>query len=306
MTRTLEGVMAPLVSTFDPRDGAIAREPFVANVEAHLAAGLAGVLVAGSSGEAALLDEAERRSLVAWAREVVPVDRWLLAGVGAESTRLTVQRARDAASAGADAVLVVSPHYYTRRMTDAALLAHFSAVADASPVPVLLYNIPVYAHLTLPAHVVATLAEHENVIGMKDSAGDLPMLDQYLAIRSSRFAVLTGNAGTTQVALERGAAGAILAVALFAGHVALGLYEAVRRGDQAAAVLLQQRLVPLGRDVAAAFGPAGLKAAMDVVGLDGGPLRGPLLALDESERSRVHALCAEAGLCAGGGVRVLA
>jgi 4-hydroxy-2-oxoglutarate aldolase len=292
----LAGIMAPVVSTFDAAGGELAREPFARNVRAHLAAGLAGVVVAGSSGEAALLDEEERATLVALARELVPPDRWLIAGVGGESTRVTITRARAAASAGADRVLVVSPHYFGRRMSEAALRAHFTAVADASPVPVLLYNIPVYAHLVLPPTLVAELAEHPNVAGMKDSAGDLAVLDLYLQAQSPSFRVLTGSGGTLAAALARGASGGILAVALFAAALALGVEAAARGGDSGAADALQGRLVPLARDVAAALGPAGLKYAMDVVGLDGGMPRPPLLPLDERERAQVHEALAAAGV----------
>jgi 4-hydroxy-2-oxoglutarate aldolase len=183
----LRGVLAPAVTPFDDAGGAPARDACARNVRAHLAAGLAGVLVAGSSGEAALLDDDERARLVASARELVP-GRPL-----ADRRRGRRVDARDhparavAADAGADAVLVVSPHYYGRRMTEAALLAHFGAVADASPVPVLLYNIPVYAHLVLSPAFVARMARHPNVIGMKDSAGDLPTLERYLDAQGSRL-----------------------------------------------------------------------------------------------------------------------
>ena len=119
MTRPLAGVMAPAVTPFDDT-GALGRAAFERNVRAHLEAGLSGVVVAGSSGEAALLDEGERAALVASARPLVPADRWLIAGIGGESTRVVVQRARTAADAGADAVLVVSPHYYCKRMSELA------------------------------------------------------------------------------------------------------------------------------------------------------------------------------------------
>ena len=291
----LRGVFAPVVSPFDPATGDLARDPFVRTVRAHLAAGLAGVLVAGSSGEAALLDEAERRSLVAWAREAAgqaPV----LAGVGGESTRVTVRRAREAADAGADAVLVVAPHYYARRMTDDALADHFTAVADASPRPVLLYNIPVYAHLVLSPDLVARVAHHPNVAGMKDSAGDLAVLARYLEARSPGFAVLTGHAGTFDTALGMGVDGGILAAALFAPGLTLAVAEARGRGDDAAAAAAQAALAPLARDVVAAIGPPGLKCAMDLVGLAGGPPRPPLRACDAAERARVAALLTAAGL----------
>jgi 4-hydroxy-2-oxoglutarate aldolase len=168
----LSGVFAPVVSTFDAATGELDGGAFRRNVRAHLGAGLAGVVAAGSSGEAALLDDDERRTLVAWARDAAggaPV----IAGVGAESTRATVRRAREAADAGADLVLVVAPHYYGRRMTDEALYAHFAAVADASPRPVLLYNIPVYAHLVLSPALVARRGRAPERGGDEGQRGDL-------------------------------------------------------------------------------------------------------------------------------------
>ena len=145
---TLGGLMVPAVSTFDAR-GDLDRAAFQFNLEAHLAHGVDGVLVAGSSGESALLDDDDRRTLLAWARETVPDTKWLLAGVGSESTRQTIARARDAKAAGATAALVISPHYFLKRMTEEALLAHFRAVADASPLPVMLYNLSLI-HISEP------------------------------------------------------------------------------------------------------------------------------------------------------------
>ncbi len=297
MPLALTGVFAPVVTPF-AADGALDRAAFVRNVRAHHAAGLAGVVTAGSSGEAALLDDDERARLAEWARETLGPEGTVIAGVGAESTRATVRRTRDAAGAGADAVLVVAPHYYSRRMDDAAVLAHYSAVADASPLPVLLYNIPVYAHFALSPKVVGTLAVHPNVAGMKDSAGDLPMLERYVAAQGPAFRVLTGHAGTYATALALGVRGGILAAALFAPAVVLAVTEAHARGDTAAANDAQGRLTPLGRDVVAAFGPAGLKCALNLVGMDGGAPRAPLLACTDAERAVVEARLAEAGVLA--------
>ncbi|MBV9881020.1 MAG: dihydrodipicolinate synthase family protein [Gemmatirosa sp.] len=295
MPNTLGGMMVPLVTPFDDA-GELARDRFERQVRYYLDAGVSGVLVAGSSGEAALLDDDERARLVSWARELVPADRWLLAGIGAESTRATIRRAQDAEEAGADAVLVVAPHYYQRRMTDAALEAHFRAVADASPLPVLLYNVPAYAHLVLSPSLVASLATHANVVGMKDSAGNLPVLAEYLTAQSSTFRVLTGSGQTTREALVAGASGAIVAVGVFAAPLVVALEDAVRHGDSAAAEAIQARLTPLARTIVAEMGPPGLKGAMDAVGLDAGAPRAPLRPLDDAERARVAALLAECGV----------
>lgn len=280
--------MVPAVSTFHA-DGSIDGSAFSANLDAHMAQGIDGVLVAGSSGESALLEDDDRRQLLTLARERVPADRWLIAGIGSESTRQTIARARMARETGADAVLVVSPHYYLKRMTEAALLAHFQAVADASPLPVLLYNIPSYAHVVLSPSLVATMAGHPNVIGMKDSAGNLPVLREYFAASSDSFRVLTGSGATVVPALEIGVAGAILAIALFAGPTVRLMVDAYRAGRGVEAASIQAQLAPLATDVAAAFGPAGIKAAMDMVGLRGGPTRAPLLPLTPAELAIVRA-----------------
>lgn len=294
--KRLGGVMAPATTPFSA-NGDVDAAAYMANLRAHLAAGLSGIVVGGSTGEAALLSEEERLVLVDAARAVVPEDRWLIAGIGAESTRLTMVRARTAAQRGADMVLVVAPHYYGPGvLTPEALRTHYLRVADASPVPVLLYNIPKFTHLTLEPALVEELARHDNVLGMKDSAGDLARLEGYLASQGDDFTVLTGHAPTLARALPLGARGAILAVSTFAPALALDVLRlTVELGEEAAADA-QARLTPLGRDVAGAMGPAGIKAAMDLVGLAGGEPRAPLLALGALDRARVAEMLAAAGV----------
>lgn len=287
--------MVPAVSTFTP-DGALDRAAFERNLEAHLGFGMEGVLVGGSSGESSMLEDDDRRQLLTWARAKVPAGKWLLAGIGSESTRLTISRAHMAKEIGADAVLVISPHYFLKRMTEQALIAHFTAVADASPLPVLLYNMPAYAHIVLSGEFVATMSQHPNVIGMKDSAGNLPMLEQYLASQGPNFRVLTGSGGTVIPALERGASGAILAIALYAGPTVRRMVEMFRNGQREEAAALQARIVPIATDIGGAFGPAGIKAAMDMVGLSGGAPRSPLLPLNDDERAIVRARLEAAGV----------
>jgi 4-hydroxy-2-oxoglutarate aldolase len=287
----LDGVMVPETTPFGA-DGGIDERAFEDNVRAHLAAGVLGIVTAGSTGEAALLGKGERARLVECARALVSEDGWLIAGVGAESTRATVRRARTAALAGADAVLVVAPHYYGAAMTDTALETHYRRVADDSPVPVILYNIPKYAHFALSAALVAALAKHENIVGIKDSSGDLDSLRGYLSSQSEAFTVLTGSGGTLLAALELGARGGILAVGCFAARTAVDVFEAHGRGDRAAARSAQEKLVPLSREIVGALGPAGIKAAMDAVGLRGGAVRGPLTDLDAAQRLAIARLLA--------------
>ena len=163
---SLNGIFAPLVTPF-AANGDIDTAAFAFNIRAHLDSGLSGVVIAGSTGEAALLDESERSSLVEVARDILPKNKTLIVGAGAESTRYANRLARNAAARGADAVLVVAPHYYSAAMTSDALLRHYRAVADASPIPVILYNIPKYMHFAIPPHVVTELARHPNIIGIR-------------------------------------------------------------------------------------------------------------------------------------------
>ncbi|HEY9514832.1 MAG TPA: dihydrodipicolinate synthase family protein [Gemmatimonadaceae bacterium] len=292
----LQGIIGPVVTPFDPETGELAPVAFKANLRSHMAVGLSGVLVAGSTGEAALLDEGERLQLVEWARTVVPDDRILLVGTGAESTRATIARTRAAAERGADAVLVVPPHYFGPAMTPDALATHFCRVADESPVPVLLYNMPKYTHITFEPDLVHELSKHGNIAGMKDSAGDVEHLRGYVGAQSEHFTVLTGHAGALYAALEMGARGAVLAVSLFAGPLALEVYSAFADGDMARAGRAQTQLQGLNKEIVGTLGVAGVKAAMDLAGLRGGPTRAPLLALRAKEREHVAQLLSAADI----------
>ena len=297
MTLSLAGIFAPVTTPFVV-GGEVDAPGFAANIKAHLDAGLSGVVVGGSTGEAALLDEAERSSLVEIARETVPRDKALIVGAGAESTRYAIRLAKNAAARGADAILVVAPHYYSTSMTAEALLLHYRAIADASAVPLILYNIPKYMHFALPSQVVAELAKHPNVIGIKDSSGNKELLAGFMESRSTTFSVLVGNGALLQHALMTGAVGGILGVSLFAPALALEVFSAMQRGDIGGATPAQARLAPLHSKIVADLGVAGVKAALDVVNLTGGPTRSPLLPLGEAERRAIATLLQTAELVA--------
>ena len=291
----LRGIFGPVVTPFDA-NGDVDAAGFAANVRAHLAAGLHGIVVTGSTGEAALLDEAERMRLVEVARREMHAGRPLIVGTGGESTRGVMARNRAVADRGADAVLVVAPHYYTGAMTNDALREHYSRVADASPVPVLIYTIPKYMHFAVPPELVRELAKHENIVGMKDSSGDADLFARYLESRSERFQVLTGSAGLLKEALRMGADGGVLAAALFAPGIALEVLAAVGDGDAARADAAQARLAPLGARIVGAMGVPGVKAALEAIGLRGGEPRLPLQPLDLAMRGELQELMVAAGL----------
>jgi 4-hydroxy-2-oxoglutarate aldolase len=288
----LGGVFAATVTPFD-LNGTLDRDAARRNVRSLLDAGLHGVLLAGSTGEAALLDQTERDGLLQAVRDEVPSSRFLLMGVGTESTRHTIARAKHAATLGADAVLVVAPHYFTALMTPAAQKAHYLAVADASPVPVVLYSVPAFMHYALDADVVCELAAHENIIGIKDSSGNAEWRNGYLRARSATFAVMTGHAPSLSQALGDGCAGAVLAAACIAPKLALAVARGVGLGHPEDAAEAQNGLRRLAMEVAATYGVPGLKAGADAAGMHGGAPRSPLLPLGDDARAVVRQVVSE-------------
>jgi len=283
----LSGVLLPLTTPFE--GGAVAPARLADNIARYEAHGLAGYLILGSTGEAVLLDEDEKLAVLAAARKAISTNRTMMAGVGLESTRATIRLARAAADAGADLLLVITPFFFRSRTSADDLVRHFTAVADASPVPILLYNVPVYTSVVIPPTAVATLASHPNVIGLKDSAGDLPWLLDVLARVPAAFRVLSGSALSVLPALTCGAVGAILAAGDAFPELAVRLYRHHAEGRAADALALQKELVAPTRLVLGGHGVAGIKAAMDLRGLAGGDPRPPLAPLGKEQRTAIKA-----------------
>ncbi len=285
----LGGMFAATVTPFD-MNGTLDRDAARRNVRALLDAGLHGVLLAGSTGEAALLDQTERDGLLQAVRDEVPSSRFLLMGVGTESTRHTIARAKHAATLGADAVLVVAPHYFTALMTPAAQRAHYLAVADASPAPVVLYSVPAFMHYHLDPDVVCELASHENIIGIKDSSGNAEWRNGYLRAASPTFAVMTGHAPSLSQALGEGCAGAVLGAACIAPQLALAVARGVGLGHPEDAADAQLGLKRIAIEVAGVYGVPGLKAGVDAAGMIGGAPRAPLMAVSDEGRAVVRSV----------------
>ncbi|MEW5981309.1 MAG: dihydrodipicolinate synthase family protein [Acidobacteriota bacterium] len=287
------GIYPPIVTPFknDRVDAAGIRH----NVERLMTTGLRGLLALGSNGEAVFLDEDEAELVVATAREHVPRDRVLLAGTGRQSTRATIAATTRAARAGADAVLVLTPSYFKSHMTHEALVAHYTAVADSSPVPVLLYNFTAVTALNLGVDTVATMSEHPNVVGLKDSNGDIGQVSAVVARVPEAFTVLVGSAGTLHPAMVAGAKGGIIAVANVVPDICVRLYDLVISGRHDEARVLQRRLTPLAKAVTSGYLIAGLKAAMDMAGYVGGEVRGPLRPIGADARQHLAVLLKDIG-----------
>ncbi|MBX6365857.1 MAG: dihydrodipicolinate synthase family protein [Gemmatimonadetes bacterium] len=292
----LSGVLIPVTTPFDPVTGEVAPVSMRENIRRWTAEPIDGIVLFGSTGEGMLLDEEEKLRLTAMVRDVMPGGLPLVAGAGAESTRATVRQAQRLAEAGADAVLVHAPPYFGPALSAAALRDHFLAVADASPVPVILYHIPKYAKVTLEPGLVGELARHPNIRGLKDSSGDVKRFAEYTTACGRECALFVGNGALLYTALELGAAGGIIAVGLLAPALCAEIVRCFRSGDAQRAGQLQERIAPVHREVVAPFGAPGLKAALERIGYVGGPPRAPLKALAEKERAQVARVMQAAGL----------
>jgi 4-hydroxy-2-oxoglutarate aldolase len=284
----LAGVFAPITTPFDTR-GQVDPGPHAENVARLSAAGLDGFLVAGSTGEAPLLDPDEYGVLTAVTRKALPAGKTLLVGTGAESTRQAIALSKIAADQGADGVVVRAPAYFGPVSPPESLVGYFRAVADASPVPVLVYNMPKFTHVTIGPDILVQLRDHQNIAGSKDSSGDTNNLAAYRKAAPS-WPVLSGSVSILAAALELGCTGGIVAVACFAPEPCVALAAAFRAGDKARAAALQEQLKPLDREIVGKLGPAGVKAAMDAAGYHGGPVRPPLADLSAADRERVARL----------------
>lgn len=271
---TLQGVIPPVPTPFT-RAGDVdtaALKTLLRQLEPEVD----GFLILGSNGEAAYLDDSERRSVIAAAREAIPSHKPLLVGTGAEATRHAQGRNQEAYDLGADAALVLPPHYFVAAMTEPVLKTHYETLADQSPLPLLLYNMPAATTLSLSPTLIAALAQHENIVGIKDSSGNMGALTEILRQTPPEFQVLTGSAQTFLAALALGSRGGILAVANVAARHYRRLFDAFQTGDIATARHLQTSLNPLAQAVTARFGVPGLKAAMRLRGVDAGYPRAPL------------------------------
>jgi 4-hydroxy-2-oxoglutarate aldolase len=291
----LHGIFPPIATPF--RDDEIDLDGMKHNVTRWMKTGLAGVVVVGSNGEAPMLDADESFRVASAARECVPREKTLIVGAGEESTRSTIAAVKRAAQAGADLVLVRTPCYFKNQMTTDLFVRHFTAVADASPVPVLPYNVPGLTGVKMAAEAVGRLSSHPNIPGVKDSSGDLSQIADLVTLTPPDFQVLVGSAPTLYPSLCVGAVGGIVAVACVIPDIIVQLYEHARAGRHAEAVALQRKITPLAKSVTATFGVAGLKAAMDLAGYVGGlprkPLPAPTPAMVDAIRSQLAALAGQ-------------
>jgi len=295
----LAGIFPPIPTPFDT-DGSVSSSGLKRNIEFLNRYDLSGTVVLGSNGEFVFLDPEEKVQTIEIVRDLLPTGKLLIAGTGCESTLSTVRLTREAAQVGADAALVITPHYYKNRMDRASLIRHYSTVADQSSIPIILYNMPASTGLDLDAPTIVELAGHGNIIGMKDSGGNLNKMAQVLGAAPGDFQMLAGSAGFLLPALSLGAVGAVAALANIAPDLCIRLHSAFLQGESKRAADLQVRMVSLNNLVTREGGVPALKAALDLLGLAGGAPRTPLLPADQQTRERLRQTMGDLGLLGNG------
>src|SRR5437763_3929911 len=284
----LAGVFAPIPTPFDDRDR-VDTSRLKKALAKWVARPLHGFVVLGSNGEAVLMDDFESDQAIVAAREAIPRDKRFIVGTGRESTQATIKATRRAAEHGADAVLVRTPGFFKAQMTTDAFVRHYTAVADASPVPVLLYNFTALTGVTLLPGAVSALATHPNIVGMKESGGDTALIADLVNGTPSDFIVLAGTALTFYSALGVGAKGGILALACVLPDACVQLFTLFNAKRNAEALELQRQLTPIAKLLGQQYGVPGLKAALALAGYDAGLPRPPLVPVPDSAVTALRA-----------------
>ncbi len=289
----LSGVFAPLVTPFENDE--ILFDDLSENVKRLNTTGLRGYLVLGTNGEFRALSVEERFQVLETVLVNVSQNKTIIAGTGAESTRETIDLTLRAAEMGIHMATLLPPHFFAKRMDDVALIGHVIAVAEASPVPVMLYNNPsVSAGVTASPEAVREISRHPNVVGMKDSSKG--NFEKYIQAAQSGFYVLAGSANFFLDLLDKGGIGGVLSLANVIPETCVEVYQLHQGGHIREAWEKQHHLVAVNQMVSGTYGVAGVKSAMAMVGFKGGEPRRPLRPLSPGEKANLREQLREMGL----------
>lgn len=286
MAEKLNGVFAAVTTPFENDN--IAEQNFRENIQKYNACDLAGYVVAGSSGEAASLTDEESEILVRVALEAKSADKKIIAGTAREATAATINFTNRMAELGVHAALIRTPSYFKSAMTREALLRHYYAIADKAKIPVIPYHIPQVTGISIDQQLVIALSEHPNIIGIKDSSGNLSFLGEIAPGLPPGFSYLLGAGSVFFFGLLLGAAGGILRLAGVAPDQCVALYNDYLDGKWEKASKLQKDLIPLNNAIIQTHGIPGAKYAMDLLGYHGGNPRNPILPLDDKAKADVE------------------
>lgn len=293
--KKFEGVFPPIPTPFDA-DGKILHDKLKSNLARWNETGLHGYVVLGSNGEYVMLNESERAAVWETARAAIPHDKLFFAGTGSESTHTAIALTKRAAELGADAAMVVTPHYYKSQLNSQTLINHFRMVAEASPIPIILYNFPPSTGIDLDVPTVLQLAQHPNIAGIKDSSGNITKFAEIVQGARADFALLAGSGAYFYPSLCVGAKGCVPALGNIAPRECVAIYDAFRAGRHDEARAIQLRVVALNAAITSKWSVPGLKAALDELKFYGGPPRLPLRVLGEEERRTLKQLMKETGV----------
>lgn len=291
----LRGIIPPVVTPFT-NDQELDLAKLKAHVDWQIECGVHGIFVLGTTGEFYALDEKEKQTVVATAVAHCRGRSPVFAGTGAETTREVVRLTKMAEKEGADGVSVITPYFI--KPSQAELFDHFRKVAESTKLPVVLYNNPgTCAGLSIEPDTVARLAELPNVVGIKDSSGDLQNTIEILRNTSrDKFGVLNGRDTLILAALQAGVQGAIPASCNIAPELCVGLYESFAKGDLTAAREFQARLHPIRMAMSLGTGNGAVKEALILLGRSCGPNRSPVGPLHEEKKLKLMGILEKAGL----------
>lgn len=288
------GIIVPVVTPFRV-DGSVNHEALGSLVRRLIDSGVHGIMPLGTSGEFALLSQAEREEVVRTVVEAAGGRVPVIAGVSDPGTRNAVENALKAEKLGADAVIATAPYYY--HVSAEGVFEHFRTLSRSVSVPVMVYNIPSYTHTAIPLGTLKRIAELDGVVGMKFTTTDFhEFLEALYETRSDKFSVMIGSDSMIFQAVEAGADGAVTGLANVAPKECVEIYGRLRSGDARGALEVQRRVFPLARAMGVGDFPAALKEAMRIVGFDAGGVRAPLRPLSEDERKIVKRAVEESGV----------
>ncbi len=292
--KELKGIISPITTPFI--DDEVAFDKLKSNIENLSKMNLAGYVVLGSNGESVFLTKEEKLKMISFIREHVPSEKIVIAGTGTDSIKETISLTNEASKNGADYALIITPSFFKSEMNHSTFINYYLAVADSVKIPVIIYNVPKFTNVNIHPDTVAELSEHNNIVGIKNSSGDTELTAKFISRTANDFHTFVGTGSVLLQGLKDGACGGILALANIAPTECINIQKLFHLGKMEEAELLQKKMVPVNKAITTTFGVAGLKAAMDMMGLYGGNPRLPLNPLDEKAKQELKNILIEASL----------
>src|SRR3972149_873394 len=270
----LNGIYPALTTPFS--DDQIDLEKFKSNAQMYNKTELSGYVVLGSNGESVFLTKEEKLSLISTIREQADNNKKIIAGTGLESIKDTISLSNEAAKNGADYALIITPFFFKSAMNHRSFITYFTTVADSISIPLIIYNVTKFTNVNIEVETIAELAEHPNIVGIKNSTENIAQISEIILSTPDEFAVLIGTGSILLPGFIAGAAGGVLALANIAPYECINIYKLFKENNIEQAKEIQNRMISVNKAITSKYGVAGLKAAMDILGYYGGAPRKPL------------------------------